>query len=138
MKFVRRSAKYRPLDITVALVVMVFGIGQIFSKDELYWPWLLDAVSIYFIFGALITLAAIVSPDDEWPVQKFITEMFGWLFIASASAAMTITYFLASFASNNPDLIRDMTWFWVWLVVTIGATWRFCLMRSLYKGVQVG
>lgn len=133
MQFVRRAAKYRPLDITVALVVLVFGIGQVASPDEIYFPWVLDAISVYFIFGSVVTLVGILCPGALFPIQKFISEMFGWLFVASAATAMAIVYFVAVFNDTGPDLIRDMTWFWMWLVVAIGTTGRFFIMRSLYK-----
>lgn len=141
--------KSRPLDFYVAFLVFFMGFYSVldptwperYSNDPLTY-WILLVEDIYLmVAGAVIMLSLIAMQTMYFRhrpriiVSALVSEMFGWLFIACASAVVAIsTPWIppSAFAGTEGPLL----WIWaaLWVGMALSAGMRYWDIRSLTRG----
>lgn len=140
--------KARPLDFFVAFLVFFIGFYNFldpnwpekFGGSPLYWIILIE--DIYLVIASVFIMTALTVMQIPFfkrrPKQiahALVWEMFGWLFIATASFVIAISTPWVPpsvFAGESGPLL----WIWaaLWLGLALSAAVRYWDIRALTRG----
>lgn len=152
------SISERSLELLVAF--MIFFSGLYGFLDPMWPPMDMDdfgyyviiAEDAYLVAAGVILIVAILIQGyfHKWRGMKFYNnlnhawwvahaiawEMFGWLFVASATAVISITTFLfpptALTAPDSPTEIL-LAWMFLWGAVAVASTAKFLHIRRFIR-----
>lgn len=117
----RNHLRERPFDFYTAFVIFLAGAYAFFSPN---WPedahvppvqGIIMIVSAYMMVASLFVMSALLCNRKKRPIYAIFAEMWGWLAISAASAAVTIMY-LAQLIQNGSEqlgvaTILGLIWF---------------------------
>ena len=104
----RSKLRERPFDFYVAILIFVTGLYSIISDT---WPenvnnhlvsTLIVIISLYLMGASTIIMVSLSCKRQRYPVLALMGEMYGWMFVASASLATLIMY-LGSIIGDSPS-----------------------------------
>lgn len=141
--FQSRKVWMRPFDFYVALLLFCAGLYSIVNDS---WPesvandttqTFIIIVSLYLMTAAAVIMLSLTCKRASRPVFSLMGEMYGWMFVAAASAATSLMY-IGAILHHAPS----SWWLWgilftVWVGMTIASSIRsfdlFLVYRSLKK-----
>jgi hypothetical protein len=137
----RSHLRERPFDFYVAFVLFVLGAYGIVDNG---WPesfidgytWLVHIISVYFIAAGGVIMASLLCRRERHPVLALMGEMYGWLFVAAASGATSISYLVAVFYGGPSNWLSWTTWLLVWSGMSIASIVRFTDLYTFYRGLR--
>lgn len=146
-KLTSLGIKARPLDFFVAFLVFFMGIYGFLDPN---FPeglnsvsyWVIMVEDIYLIVAGVAIMGALVVKQycrrnmGRWFVGSLIVEMFGWLFISSASAVIALTTPWippSAFASTEGPLL--WVWFFLWGGLAAASFVRYLDIRSIGRRI---
>jgi len=138
----RSKLRERPFDFYVAALLFAVGIYGIISDS---WPesvgveWantIIVIISLYLMFAGLIIMLSLGCRRRKYPVLALMGEMYGWLFVSSASIAIMLTE-LGAIMTKSPT----SWWEWgimmgVWTGLLISSFVRFIDLFFVYRSLQ--
>lgn len=119
----RSKLRERPFDFYVAVLLFLTGLYSIISDT---WPenvgnqlvsTIIVIISLYLMGASTIIMTSLSCKRQRYPVLALMGEMYGWMFVASASLATLMLYF-GSIIGNPPS-----SW------------WAFALMMLVWGGM---
>jgi hypothetical protein len=138
----RNKLRQRPFDFYVAVLLFITGFYSIISDT---WPesvenklvsTLIVIISLYLMGASVIIMASLSCKRQKYPVLALMGEMYGWMFVASASLA-TIILYLGSLIGNSPS-----SW-WafsalvlIWGGMLIASAIRFFDLLIIYRSLK--
>lgn len=138
----RNKLRERPFDFYVAILLFITGFYSIISDT---WPesvenklvsTLIVIISLYLMGASVIIMASLSCKRQKHPVLALMGEMYGWMFVASASLATIILYF-GSLIGNSPS-----SW-WafsalvlIWGGMLIASAIRFFDLLIIYRSLK--
>ena len=141
--FQSRKVWKRPFDFYVAFLLFCAGFYSIINDS---WPEnvgnptvqaFIIIVSLYLMTATAVIMATLLCKKASRPVFSLMGEMYGWMFVAAASAATSLMY-IGAVLHDAPS----SWWLWgilftVWVGMTIASSIRsfdlFLVYRSLKK-----
>ena len=133
----------RPFDVYAALILFLGGIyilidpgfpeysGHIFDSS------VITAISIYLIISSFLILTALFKDRKKCPAYTIFAEMYGWLFVASATLALTLFYMYSMIWDNaNRPIIYWSIWFCIYFFMFIAASFRYFDLRDKYLEIK--
>lgn len=145
----------RPLEFLVAFFIFFAGAYGFLDPN---WPpegnlgsgyWIIMAEDAYMVLAGVIIITALIiqglalrcqSLDHRhtwWLAHAIAWEMFGWLFVATATAVVSITTFVlpptALTASDAPFEIL-LFWMFLWGATATAAFIKFWNIRRYIRG----
>jgi hypothetical protein len=136
----------RPLDFYVAFLVFFIGFSGIIDPT---WPerfdhtpayWLVWAEGIYLMAASIIIMISLLIREKKkcrvkLLVTSIIGEMFGWLFVSSASWVIVLTSWYVPpslmVEANNP--ISFWAWVLVWIGLGVASFMRYMDLKHYYR-----
>jgi hypothetical protein len=106
----------------VGIFSVFFGMDSLDDVDQIQSivsMW----ISVYLIVASLVIIVSTFANDIKWRSFHFFGQVYGWLFIASASAALTLTY-LATMPETSHAAVVHWFWAWTWLIICIAAVFK--------------
>jgi hypothetical protein len=136
----------RPFDIYTALLLMLIGLYSMLDpnfpekQEDTISNAIVFVISLYMIISGSLIIWSTMSPKRSNPIFHFYGEMYGWMFMASATVSIAV-FQLWNAHFSRAHSITDPILFWgvlaLWLSVTamsaIRATDMWMHMRSLRK-----
>lgn len=140
----------RPLEFLVAFFIFFAGAYGFLDPS---WPpdgalgsgyWIIVAEDAYMVIAGVVIITALiiqgislrckVSSDRHrwWLVHAIAWEMFGWLFVSSATFVVAVTSFiLPPTALTGPDAPFQILLFWMalWGSVSVASFIKFWNIR---------
>lgn len=140
----------RPLEFLVAFFVLFAGVYGFFDPN---WPpegplgsgyYIIIAEDIYMIAAGVVIITALViqgialrgplldARRSWWLAHAIAWEMFGWLFVTTATAVIALTTFiLPPTALTEPDASTAilLLWMFLWGAVSIASAIKFFNIR---------
>lgn len=126
----RSKLRDRPFDFYVAVLLFLTGFYSIISDS---WPeslgnslisTLIVIISLYLMGASVIIMLSLSCKRQKHPVLALMGEMYGWMFVASASLATLFMYF-GSLIGNSPS-----SW---WVFSAMIVVWGGMLMASAIR-----
>jgi hypothetical protein len=126
----RSKLRQRPFDFYVAILLFITGFYSIVSDS---WPEDVDnsliatiivIISLYLMGASTIIMLSLSCQRQKYPVLALMGEMYGWMFVASASLA-TLMLYLGSLVGEEPS-----SW---WGFVAMLVIWTGMLLASLVR-----
>lgn len=123
----RNKLRQRPFDFYVAVLLFITGFYSIISDS---WPENVDnklvstiivIISLYLMGASVIIMLSLSCHRQKYPILALMSEMYGWMFVASASLATLMLYF-GSVISETPA-----SW---WSFAAIVVIWGGMLLAS--------
>lgn len=134
----KTSLRERPFDIYAAVVILTIAIYSFLSPtfpessntvfNEVFWTF----VDIYMMIAGLVVLWATTFPQCR-PVEKYLGQMYGWMFIAAATFAALIYINYHAFISQRYDFDDS---YWLILIVW-GGIGIAAVIRSLCMWIDL-
>jgi hypothetical protein len=138
----RNKLRQRPFDFYVAVLLFIVGLYSIVSDT---WPenvenkvvsTIIVIISLYLMVASVMIMSSLSCKRQNHPVLALMGEMYGWMFVASASLA-TLLLYLGSLIGNNPS-----SW-WafaamivVWGGMLLASIVRFLDLLIIYRGLK--
>jgi hypothetical protein len=130
----RNKLRERPFDFYVAALLFAVGIYGIISDS---WPesvgvdWantIIVIISLYLMFAGAVIMLSLGCQRKKYPVLSLIGEMYGWLFVCSASVAIMLTE-VGALAMAKP------TSWWEWGIMM--GVWGGLLLSSFIRFIDL-
>lgn len=138
----RNKLRQRPFDFYVAVLLFITGFYSIISDT---WPenienkivsTIIVIISLYLMGASTIIMLSLSCKRQNHPVLALIGEMYGWMFVASASLA-TLFLYLGSLIADEPS-----SWWGfaaiviIWLGMFLASIIRFFDLLIIYRGLK--
>ena len=129
----------RPFDAFSAVLLAILGLYQLLDPN---WPEevaqsingvLIVIISLYLMFAGIVIVAAMSADYRKTPVFCFFGQMYGWAFMAAATAAIEmITIYNAM---QLPIGFYPLLILWVtsWFLITVSAVARSVSLWRRYR-----
>jgi hypothetical protein len=138
----RNKLRERPFDFYVAILLFITGFYSIVSDT---WPesvqnklvsTIIVIISLYLMAASVMIMASLSCKRQKYPVWSLMGEMYGWMFVSSASLATVMLYF-GSLIGNSPS-----SW-WsfsalvlIWGGMLIASAIRFFDLLIIYRSLK--
>lgn len=131
---IKTTTHDRPFDFYVAALLFFAGLYGIIDDS---WPesigvdlasTIIVIISLYLMFSGLVIMLALGCNRKKYPVISLIAEMYGWLFVSSASLAIIITEIAAM------TVFEPRSW-WTWAIIV--GVWGGLLVSSLLRFIDL-
>jgi hypothetical protein len=134
----------RPFDVYTALLLIIVGFYGLLDptfpelQEDTINVVIINVTALYMIVAGLVIISAIFLGKRS-PVFSYYGEMYGWIFMASASLTVGIFQIYNALVTETTG-IQNAFLFWivffVWLSLTIVAVIRSLDMYVNIKGVR--
>lgn len=137
-----RHLRERPFDFYVAFDLFILGIYGIiddgFPESAIGdgYVWLIHIISLYFIAASSVIMAALLCRRQKHPVLALMGEMYGWLFIAAAAGATSISYLVTLVSGGPSSWVSWFVWLLIWSGMSMAAIVRFVDLYSFYRSLK--
>lgn len=138
----RNKLRQRPFDFYVAVLLFITGLYSIIDDS---WPenvenhlvsTLIVIISLYLMGASVIIMLSLSCHRQKYPVLALMGEMYGWMFVASASLATTILY-LGSLIGDTPSSWWGFSAMMViWVGMFIASSVRFFDLLIIYRSLK--
>ena len=131
----------RPFDVLTAFLLVLLGVFEIVDPS---WPeayendlnaTILVIVSLYLMVAGFVILVAIFKDPKKYPVFSYFGQMFGWGFVAAATAITTIMYLYYAFLEDDEinNIYAFTAWLCIWMILTLVAFIRSFDMWMIFR-----
>lgn len=136
----------RTLDFYVAFLVFFIGFSGIADPT---WPerfshsweyWLVFVEDIYLMVASVVIMASLIIREKKSCkinvlIPSIIGEMFGWLFISTASAVIILSswWIPPSALVEETNSVSFFAWILIWLGLGISSFLRYLDLRIHYR-----
>lgn len=107
----------RPFDVYTALLLVIVGLYGFFDptfpelqEDTINFV-IIHITELYMIFAGAVIVAAIFM-KDRYKQFSYVAEMYGWVFVASASLTVGIFQIYNALVTEKTD-IQSILLFWI-------------------------
>ncbi len=138
----RNKLRQRPFDFYVAVLLFITGFYSIVSDT---WPedignkivsTIIVIISLYLMGASTMIMLSLSCKRQKHPVLALMGEMYGWMFVASASLA-TIFLYLGSLIGDQPSSWWAFTAMMiVWVGMLLASIVRFFDLLIIYRGLK--
>jgi hypothetical protein len=138
----RNKLRQRPFDFYVAVLLFITGFYSIISDS---WPesvenklvsTIIVIISLYLMGASVIIMLSLSCHRQKHPILALMSEMYGWMFVASASLATLMLYF-GSVINETPS-----SW-WsfsaiviIWGGMLLASSVRFFDLLIIYRSLK--
>jgi len=126
----------RPFDIYTAFLVILVGTYSLVDttfpelQEDTINNVIVNIASLYLIFSGMIIIVAMML-ITRIPVFSFYAEMYGWVFMSSATLTVGIFQVYNAIVSNNNGITN---WYLFWTVFFI---WSSITLVALIKSIDM-
>lgn len=138
----RSKLRDRPFDFYVAVLLFITGVYSIISDS---WPesvgndlisTLIVITSLYLMGASSIIMISLSCKRQKYPVLSLMGEMYGWMFVASASLA-TLLMYIGSLIGNAPHSWWSFSaMIVIWGGMLLASAVRFFDLLLIYRSLK--
>jgi len=145
-KFLKKlpwGLKERPLDLYAAIMIFLGGIYILIDpsfpekSSKILNMSIITAIAFYMIISSVFIITALLINKNHCPPYTLFSEMYGWLFIASATLALSVFYLASIFLDNFYRTIEYwIAWFCTWFFMFVASLLRYSDLRQKYSEMK--
>jgi hypothetical protein len=124
----------RPFDVYTAMLLTSLGLYGLLDptfpelQQHTINAVIINVTAIYMIFSGLVIIASILY-GNRYPISSYFGEMYGWVFMASATLTTTIFQIYNALITENSE-ISNVFLFWTILFIFFSLT-VVAIIRSI-------